>query len=441
MQTEPRYPAANRRMALGIPWRLPFYQALNGAHPLVESFIQDSPHVQPVPCAPVASRDPAQLAGLMPLLCRRTRHLTETQRNDYLPRIDPFEQASIDAQSDGFDALFTHTTPFYLGARPWIFHFESVPSLFHPFAMTGTTRGIVLRDHGFFQAVSEAFAASSCRAIFTHMHSSRQMLQGLLADPGISAKLHYVPLGVPALDDATALAKFDGAGPLRVLFTNSLHQNPMSFFLRGGHLLLQACGHLRAQGVPVELTIISSAAEGMGLAAGGGRIDGLHWITHRVSDAALEQMLREHHVFALPAVGLHSYSLLRALAHGCVPIVSDALGYEEYTRDIADSVFTVRGVRDLAYREEPEGWISDYYPPYIEAMRALLPQVTRALQVAQDRRLLCQMAQRNLAHCRSRHDPAVSQRAFADCIRPQVARASAAAPDAPVAAERQAALA
>jgi glycosyltransferase involved in cell wall biosynthesis len=404
-------------MRLGLPWRLPFYKPLNGPHPLVESFVRDHPRVGTVDC------DPAVPAGfdftdrLLPALCRRTRLIAERQTRGYVIALDPLGQACIEAPDPRYDALFTHTTPLYLGAQPWIFHFESIPTVFHPFLETGNTAGVALRKQGFFSMVAETLASASCRAIFTHMQSSRDIMARLFDDPRIDAKLHHVPLGIDTLDDAAALGKFAVDGPLRILFTNSLHQNPISFFLRGGHHLLQAYGQLRAEGVDVELTVISSLPDGSAARAPAGKVDGLTWIQERVSDAELGRLLREHHLFALPAAGLHSFSLLRALAHGCVPIVSDALGYEEYTSAIADSVFPVRGVRSLVYRDEPDGWVSDRYAEFLKPSADFSGQIRTALLAARDRLRLRAMAGRNLAYCRQRHDPALAQDCFYRSIR------------------------
>jgi len=421
------------RVRLGLPWHLPFYRALNGAHPLVDSFVNGHRDVATVACAPTAGRDPAALQGMMGALCARTRGLAAEHRGDYLKWIDPHEQASIDAQASLYDALFTHTAPFYLGVQPWIFHFESLPTVFSPFVNTGNCAGIALRQLGVFGALKETFAAASCKAIFTHMRSSREAFGRVFDDAAIADKLHHVPLGIAALDESAALAKFDAPGPLRILFTNSLHQNPISFFLRGGHHLLHAFNRLRQEGVDVELTVISSVPHTSSVAAPERNIPGVTWVTERISDGALDRLLREHHVFALPAAGLHSFSLLRALSHGCVPIVSDALGYEEYTQEIEESVFLVRGVRAAVYRAESEGWTSDHYAGYLTSTAQFAPQIHRALNLAGDRERLRRMAQANLRYCRQRHDPGLSQALFFERValaagRPRSAAAPGASP-------------
>jgi len=139
---------------------------------------------------------------------------------------------------------------------------------------------------------------------------------------------------------------------------------------------------------------------------------GVNWINSRLDDSALENLFLGHHLFALPAAGLHSYSLLRAFAHGCVPIVSDAFGYEEYTAGIEDSVLTIRGVRDLVYRDEPAGWVSDNYAPFVADSEAMVRQIHDTLLERADWSHLRDLAARNLAHCQRHFGLAASQAAF-----------------------------
>jgi glycosyltransferase involved in cell wall biosynthesis len=305
--------------------------------------------------------------------------LSSDQTQDYLRWTSVAQQSAIEAQAGACQALFHHTTPLYVGSAPWIFHYESFPSLFMPFMMAGSTAGSVLKGHGWFERVRAVLASSGCRAIITHMKSSRAILDRVMDSAAISAKLHHAPLGIEAPKRARVLDKFDRPGPLRILFTNSLHQNPSSFYLRGGHHLLRAFSQLRQDGLDVDLTVLSSLPGDLAAYFSDRDLAGVRWIAGRVDDAALEQLLLTHHLFALPAAGLHSYSVLRALSHGCVPIVSDALGYEEYTDPIQDSVFIVRGVREMVYRDEPEGWVSERYEPFVRPSLSFSSQIYQAV--------------------------------------------------------------
>jgi len=408
----PAFKRPARRVRLGLPWNFPFYGPLNGPHPLVASFVRDNPDVDTVTLMPGTAIRSVHVDGVLPSLCERTRRVGEAHAEGYLQWTGFLEQVTIEAQSDRHDALFHHTTPLHIGSSPWIFHFESFPSLFMPFIFSGATAGLSLKKQDYFEAVRRLFASERCRMIFTHMQSSRDIFERVFDDPVLTAKLSCIGLGIETPERAAALEKFDRPGPIRILFTNSLHQNPDSFFLRGGHHLLRAFSQLREENAGIELTVISSIPDDLAAYFSGRDLEGVTWIQERVDDARLERLLLDHHVFALPAAGLHSYSLLRALSRGCVPIVSDALGYEEYTDGIQDSVLLVRGVREMIYRAEPEGWISDDYRAFVKPSRRLAGQIHRLLAEHSNPDLLRPMAQRNFDFCASRYDLPSAQQQF-----------------------------
>lgn len=395
---------------LGLPWQLPHYRPLNGPHPLVRSFLDGNAAVQPVPIATPQAR-PSD--ALIVEIARQAQPLAKEHLAPFVKWLNPADQAAMEVHAAAFDLLFLHTTPLYAGTRPWIFHFESVPSLFMPFAFTGDTRGLDVRAQGWFRLLRDRLADPRCRRIFSHMRGSLAMLAGLFDDPAIAAKCHHVPLGIPVRDEAEIAPKFERGDRLRILFTNSLHGNPDSFYLRGGHHLLAAFARLRRELPNAELTVLSAVpADLMGRFAPSHFI-GVNWINHRLDDAALDALFLGHHLFALPAAGLHSHSLLRAMAHGCVPVVSDALGYEEYVADLPASVPVWRGVRERVYRDEPGGWVSDAYAPFRQPSETMAASLAALLAAHADLRATHRHALANLAHCRQHHAPAASHRAFA----------------------------
>jgi SAM-dependent methyltransferase len=403
---------APRPTRLGLPWRLRHYAPLNGPHPLVQSFILDNEAVDAIPLESASTVSPAQRHAVLLGMAQQTRPLSPESTSNFIEWLNFDDQLAIEAGSADSDALFLHTTPLYAGSRQWIFHFESFPSLFMPFMFAGETTGVDLASQGFFQRVREALESPQCLRIFSHIRGSLEILNRVFASPLIAAKCHHVPLGIRSLEAAAASAKFDNGGPLRILFTNSLHHDPRSFYLRGGHHLLEAFALLRQQLPGTELTVLSSVPTDLLARFTPMQLSGVSWINTRIDDAALDKLFLGHHLFALPAAGLHSHSLLRAFANGCVPIVSDALGYEEYTHGIEDSVLTIRGVRDLVYRDEAPGWVSDDYKPFTARSQSLVLQIHDRVLESADMAGLRAQALRNLAHCRQHFDPATSHAAF-----------------------------
>jgi glycosyltransferase involved in cell wall biosynthesis len=399
-------------LRLGLPWRMQHYVPLNGPHPLVASFLQGNRVVEAVELAGGAPAPAEALKRVLLNLTQQARRITPAETQKLIEWLNVPEQLSLEAQAERCDALFLHTTPLYAGGSPWLFHFESLASLFMPFMFTGQTRGIDLPRTGFFELVREQLAAPHCVRIFSHLRGSVEMLRRCFADETIAAKLHHVPLGIAPIDPARWQAKFAPGRPLRILFTNSLHQAPRSFYLRGGHHLLEAFGRLRRRHPEARLTVLSSVPPDFAQRFTAQDLEGVHWISQRIDDAALEQLYLEHQLFALPAAGLHSYSLLRALASGCVPIVSDAPGYEEYTAGIEASVFTLRGVREQVYRDEPGGWQSDDYAPFVARSEEFVEQLHGMLRDAADPARLAAAALHNAAHCARQFGLRASQDRF-----------------------------
>jgi hypothetical protein len=255
--------------------------------------------------------------------------------------------------------------------------------------------------------------SEGCQRIFSHMRSSLEILQRTFDSPTIAAKCHHVPLGVSMRPPHEHAAKFARDQPLRILFTNSLHGHPTSFYLRGGHHLLAAFARLRRTLPQARLTILSAVPQDLPKRFGSGDFDDVEWIHHRLDDASLDALFRSHQVFALPAAGLHSHSLLRAVSHGCVPLVSDALGYEEYVSALPDSVPVLRGVRAMVYRDEPGGWVSDDYTEFQRPQETLTMQLHALLGGAgADLERLGAMALVNHAHFGRHHTPAIAHQAF-----------------------------
>jgi hypothetical protein len=403
---------AARPIRLGLPWQMPFYLPLNGSHPLVESFLHGNTAVEAFDLDPYATASAVRRAVVMEYISEQVAYIDDDSSERFMAWLDVNSQFAIEGQSARLDSLFLHTTPLYAGTRPFLFHFESLPSLFMPFMFTGNTSGIDLTSKGYFKLVRKALESDQCLRIFSHLRSSVDMLCRVFDSPVITSKCHHVPLGIRVHDAQIATAKFNQPRTLRILFTNSLHNNPDSFYLRGGHHLLTAFERLRKSGMDIALTVLSAIPDSLPARFTPAQLESVDWIDERVDDAALEQLFLSHHLFALPAAGLHSHSLMRAFAHGCVPILSDAPGYEEYTQGIEDSVLTMRGVRSLVYTEEKAGWISDRYEPFTAPLDSFARQIHDLVLQHSEFSHLRDLALRNLEHCRRNFNPDISQAAF-----------------------------
>lgn len=409
-----RGPFARRRPnhRLGLPWLMPLYRPLNGPHPLVASFVEDNQAIDPVFLSPSVSSDNAVMRELLKRLSQQTRLISPEWAGPLIDWLSFPDQLAIESQAECFDTLFLHTTPLYLGDLPWIFHFESFPTLFMPYIFHGETRGVDLKAEGFFALVRQTLESRQCLKIFSHMRKSLHILDRVFDSPIIASKLHHVPVGIVTPPASESLAKFDHGGELRILFTNSLHQDPSSFYVRGGHHLLEAFSQLRRHLPDMQLTVLSTVPADLKRRFSSRDLARVNWINQRVDDATLRDLLLSHHLFALPAAGLHSYSFLRAISHGCVPIVSDAPGYDEWTPGIEESILMIRGIRDLIYRDEPAGWVSDLYAPFVSRSEYFVQQIYDAVLANTKMPGLRKLAAQNIEHCRLHFSPEAAQAEF-----------------------------
>src|SRR5581483_4873492 len=112
-------------------------------------------------------------------------------------------------------------------------------------------------------------------------------------------------------------------------------------------------------------------------------------------------------VFALPSIWLHSYSLLRAMAAGAVPIVGYFSCYEEFVTHSETALFVSRSYQEVA--GDPSNGLgprAQLLPS--DAVRrfdaVLSDQIFRAMMwLAEDRQLLARMKQNCMAAVATRH--------------------------------------
>lgn len=318
----------------------------------------------------------------------------------------------------GCDILFEHTTaPLNIG-QAFILHFESFPTLMHPLRMTGQSTHIDIDETGIKAVLEEVFANPHCRLVFSHIQSSIDIFKRVFQDrPDIAQKARFVPLGMtaPSMSQKEVDAKFASGQPTRILFTNSHHNQATSFYLRGGHLLLAAVERLLRDGLDIELTIVSAKPADIAERFDASLLERITWYDSFVSDESFAALKAAAHVFALPAIGLHSRSLLEAVQSYSVPLISDALGYEQYV-DPGNEFWQMTGVRERFYRHEPQGWISEDYTGYDRHDEAFVAQIETYLRRASCPSNLKPVCLKNARYLREKVTTAVSQERLASEI-------------------------
>jgi glycosyltransferase involved in cell wall biosynthesis len=406
-----------------IPWNLSFYQAINGFHPLFSGLLEhsqsDISYIFPDPNEDVAKSDfdhiVSEVMAEIFSYGRNFAHTDEAYSQEvknylwsYLETRDLRSQALIYAHRERADLVFHHTTPLHLSSVPFVLHFENLTTLFFPFLLHGFNKGVDLRRELIFKIVKTILENPNCKAIFTHIKSSVEILRRSFASDIISAKVHYIPLGagipsVFSMQVEEKLASSSDKTGIRIVFTNSAHGAGPSFLLRGGHDLLVAFQEHRKKFDQSSLVIISSGREAFAQVHPD-LLQGVEWIEQGINDTELFTHLVDADVFALPAAGLHSYSVLRAMRCGAVLICSDAPGYDEFVHD-QETAFIVKGRRDDIYSCDPDtGWWRDDYESMKKFNSKIIEQLTDILNIlAENPDRKRTMAQRAYMHVKNHH--------------------------------------
>jgi glycosyltransferase involved in cell wall biosynthesis len=399
----------------------------NSRHPLPMSLVADDEEVvfdsRPSPVTGEAQAGVAQDAACLKAeLAQLGVGLAADAIDTFVASRDIASQAMM--QGD-HDLLFLHTSPMTLGARPWILHVETLITIFEPFFGQFRTWDIDLDREPAYHMVRHLLRSPRCCGIFTHIARSRDDLPLLLAEEALARKVFYAPLGIdvpPAVAAAVpaAIASRNAKAPadeIVLLYTNSWHQHPASFYARGGHDLLLAFGELceRHPDRPCRLILRTALPEslGAGLIAAIRSHPRITLIEQPVSDEELFALLLQADVFVLPSANLHSISILRAMATGAVVLSADAFAVDEFIADGETGVI-VSGRRGVTYREDrARGLLRERGELLFSAEGGFRPALTTAMErVLLDAELRRTVRGRALDRVRQRHSLAPWRSAF-----------------------------
>ncbi|MFM7148458.1 MAG: hypothetical protein ACKO23_01320, partial [Gemmataceae bacterium] len=151
--------------------------------------------------------------------------------------------------------LYLSSVPYTFGQQPWLIEIEDSTSLFHPFLNNGETATLEIRSNPYIPMVRDLLESKKCLAILTHMQSTAEALPRLFNSSSLADKIFHIPLGIPL--PAKAVSHRED-GTLAILFTNSWHQDPRNFYLRGGLDVLEAYRVLRERYPHLRLVLRSS---------------------------------------------------------------------------------------------------------------------------------------------------------------------------------------
>lgn len=259
------------------------------------------------------------------------------------------------------DLLFLTSVPYTYGQRPWVIEIEDSTTLFFPFLRNGKTSAVDPAAAPCFPMVKALLESANCRGIITHIRSTAEALPTLFRSEVIGRKTFYVPLGVRLPE---RWQTHDGDDEtIDLLFTNSWHQNPQGFFLRGGLDVLEAFAVLRERYPQVRLTIRSRIPR-LGHRHYRMLEEGWVRIIHRfLAPEEMEELQRRSHIYLLPAARIHIVSLLQALSYGQAVVVSDGWGIQEYVTHERNGLVVNGRAGKVSWMDERAGLLREDYEP------------------------------------------------------------------------------
>ncbi|MBI1244300.1 MAG: glycosyltransferase [Alphaproteobacteria bacterium] len=396
------------------PWRTPIFRWLGGDHPMMTSLLVPRAGYDFVLDLPKPTEEHFEIAksernALVDELALALPDLPRADVEKFADSRDLESQAQIVAAMP--DLTVPHSMPFVFGQRPWLMPIEELLTLFAPFLWHGKTAGVDVRSTPVWRLVRAMLESDRCRAISSHLMHSHQFIGKLFDSEKIAAKSHYVPFGISFPPEIAA--RVEAAQATRAartgctfLFTNSWGQQDESFVLRGGMEALAAFGTLVARHPECKLILRSQIPKmfGPGFERFARSIPNVEIVDERLRYADLIGLFLRADVFLLPSCGLHTVSLLEAMACGAATISSDAPGISEFLTDGETGLVAAGRLGRTSWYDQ-WGFLNQTFEPLLRSYdSAFTEMLFNAMErLAVDRDLRARLSRAGKAHVARNH--------------------------------------
>jgi len=359
-----------------IPFDLPVYRGLNSNHPLLACLVeQQYDGISLQRAKPSAFTGSARVMESAAELSSEVSTVLDSRVADpdaqrdiaaFVCSRDLVSQTQVPAD---VDLAFYHTAPLHINQTNWFLHIESISQIFYPFLSQGKLPPQPLQHLPVFWCIRALLESDRCKAIFSNLEFTVDQLATVFRSEIINAKTSHIAAGpwfTPVQEEIvqSGLAERQQRDEVKILFTNSWHDDPLNFILRGGIELVVAFLAIAPECPNLTLVMRTSVPEmfrGTELEQTMRTHPRITLISDRMSDDQMVQLFADADIFALYAAALHSVSLLRAMHCASACIVSDAPGYSEYIDDGVHGL-VLSGRREQINRmDEGSGWVMDDY--------------------------------------------------------------------------------
>jgi hypothetical protein len=247
--------------------------------------------------------------------------IASTDIESFIESRDYLSQLTL-MQSPGVH--FFQGTPLTLGLHPWVAQLEKPTTLFFPYVTSTDSFSFDRERMPIYRIIRQLLLSGECLGIITNLKATKEALPILFRSESLREKLFHLPF---CLEAPEKRPKRRG----RFLFTTSWHQHERSFYSRGGVDAVMIFSELAKHYPDIELILRAKVPEDLDPAVRS-RLNApnVSIIDSVLDETSMQELFRSSSFFLLPAASLHSMSTLEAMAHGCVCILADSWGSDEY---------------------------------------------------------------------------------------------------------------
>lgn len=294
--------------------------------------------------------------------------------------------------------VFLPSVPFTLGQYPWVIEIEDTTSLLFPFMHNGKTSDIQISKFPYLPIFKALLESKNCRAIITHVKSTAENLPKLFGSKKLADKTTYIPLGIKL---PAAINKNKGENTdIKILFSNSWHQNPDSFFLRGGLDVLCAFKELQMRYPNVYLILRTPLPNLEKQYQDIVYSSKVKLISHFLPKDRWETLINESDIFVLPSARIHAVSTLEAMSYGLAVVVSDGWAIEEYVQHGKNGMVIKGRYGKVTWMDEKTGMLREDYAPMFyqdtQVTKRLIEALSSLIEDKELRNRIGQQARRDI---------------------------------------------
>jgi glycosyltransferase involved in cell wall biosynthesis len=252
----------------------------------------------------------------------------------------------------------------------YIFNFEDQTTLYR-LIDNGFTYDVDFQNHLETDYIRYVLEDPRCKKIICHIEKMAKALPRLLGSNTIANKTVYEKVGIDLkVDNFIPKEKKD---TINILFTNSYYDWDGSFYLRGGHILVNVFNLLCKKHKNIHLTIRSSIPKSYtNLINADPHHDPYNnpniEIIEYLPESELDNLYKKSDIVVLPSARVHSHSICQAFSHGIPVISTDGWGIDEFIIH-EETGLIMKGFNKISWNNEDIGCVENYNNVYKVSMQ------------------------------------------------------------------------